>query len=114
MRHKIHTPTEQFGFVETEFEHPALHIDEEQFEHEVASHKMLVGLVKGEIGLGITDTQFNHILDTYLATGTFSNGDDLFHQMNEVQQGTLQEIKKSRKRKKLDVDVNFDKNFYNT
>lgn len=94
MKHIIHTPTGDFAYVESEFDH------ETGLEFEApAKHAELVERVKSlKPGFGLDPKQFNALLDSYLLKGTVENGAEVWAQMDEKQQWMFQELKKSFKR----------------
>lgn len=88
---KLRIPTQdQYAYLEVEFEGTT----EEAF----IEYKRVTAMVQG--GVGLTDKEFNAVLDEYLTTKTISNGADLYEKMNVSQQSTIQTIKRSHARTK--------------
>lgn len=94
LTHTIHTPTEQYGYVETVFE-PA------EIKPEVAAqdHFELVELAKPAPIDGLTAEEWNSVLDEYLTSGTVSDGIEYWERMSSSQRLVMNEIKKSIKRR---------------
>lgn len=92
MRHTIHTPTEQFGYVETEFDQTTLAGDA------YSLHTTLVEIAKPSTGMDSKD--FNQILDEYLANGNIVGDPGVFQRMSVEQVAIIQAIKRSRARTK--------------
>lgn len=86
MKYLAHVPTEQYGFISVEVEGSP--------EEAVEAYKALQGA--WQPGPGLSDSQFNAWLDSYLAgkPGTV----DEWSQMSDKQKVVINEIKKSRKR----------------
>lgn len=82
----FHIPTEQFGFIE--FEHEVEDIDE--------AHGMYHSLKWG--GTGLSDKEFNAVIDEYLNTGTVIGGMEKYERMDTRQQDVVQVIKRALKR----------------
>lgn len=96
MKHIIHTPTEQYGFVESEFEHD----DSIGSEDIIGEHRALVTLAKaGADAVGMDTKEFNSVLDEFLLTGKIAGDPGMMEAMNAEQQAIIQAIKRSRKRK---------------
>ena len=90
MKIKLHIPTEQYGFVEAEFE-----IKGDETPDEIAEKYYFIakGFKQQE---GITDKDFNGFLDKYLRENT---GDlETYNRMSESQKNIIQAIKRSVKR----------------
>lgn len=88
--HRI--PTNQFAYIEIEFEGSEDEI--------VAKHKEFLALYAG--GEGVPPKEFNAALDGYLAKGTGNL--ELYQRMSPAQQQCFQEIKKSFARIKNRLD----------
>lgn len=89
MIHRIHTPTEQFGFVETEWE-------SDTPTDIAARHAEVVEAAKPKTGIDSTD--FNQVLDEYLTTGAIPGDPGIIERMSVEQVAILQAIKRSKKR----------------
>lgn len=89
MKHVIHTPTEQFGFVETEF-------GNEETGAAFINHRELVWASKP--GCGLTAKEFNDILDEYLTSNKIAGDPGIMARMNTEQCAIIQAIKRSKKR----------------
>lgn len=86
MKAKIRIPTEQFAFIEMDFDGTPEEIVEE--------HNNLLRLVVSKEG--IPTKEFNNALDTYLNTGKGLT--EVYLEMSDFQKSVFQEIKKSLKR----------------
>lgn len=90
MKHTIHTPTEQFGFVETEFD------DTDTSVGIVATHEGLVDTIKNEIGgTGMPEKQFNEILDLMIAREKIQMDPGELETMNKAQRYGFDLVRKS-------------------
>ncbi len=103
MKHVIHTPTADFAYVESE-------LTDERNEHGVRekndprelviAHNALVREVKGEDVAGLSQVDWNAILDDYLENGEIvGDPGDIADRMNKAQKYVMNEIKKSIKRR---------------
>lgn len=95
MKHTIHTPTEQFGFVETEFGENDFS-DAPTVMNLIAAHKDIVETVKPKEGM--PSDEFNGILDEYLTTDKIDGDPGMTEKMSVAQLAIIQAIKRSRKR----------------
>ena len=68
-------------------------------EEAVEAHRRLKQAWEGNYGPGLDAKEWNKVLDEYLSTGKITDGADLYARMNREQQGVVQEIKKSIKRR---------------
>lgn len=96
MKHTIHTPTEQYGFVETEFE--------ENGAETLQLHRAIVEAVKGGTdAVGMDTKEFNGVLDELLTTNAITGDPGMMEKMNVEQQTIIQAVKRSRARTKEKV-----------
>lgn len=86
MKYKIHVPTVEYGFIESEVEG--------SMEDAVNEHNGLLVAYRG--GFGLDTKEFNACLDRYLHDGTGET--DVYLRMSKEQQSVIQEIKKAYKR----------------
>ena len=86
IKFKIHIPTEQFGFIESEVEGSV----EGAIMHYRDMHKQWHG------GEGLSEDEFRTVLDQYLLTTKMESGD--YEQMNKHQMFVIQTLKKAFKR----------------
>ena len=91
MKTVIRVPTEQFAFVEQEFDR------EMTPEAVIEAYNALQKAYKG--GSGLSTKEFNACLDQYLKDGTGET--EKFYAMDKEQQRVFQEIKKSLNRIKV-------------
>lgn len=82
---KIHIPTAQYGFIEAEVETA---YEAHQLHHEITE--------QFKAGAGLSDRDFNKVLDRYLTDGTGETQDYL--DMNNEQKWLIQHIKRAYKR----------------
>jgi len=82
---KIHIPTTQYGFIEAEVETVT--------EAQELSDEVTKAFTQPQ---GLTQRDFNTVIDRYLSEGTGET--QTYLDMNNVQRGVIQEIKKSIKR----------------
>lgn len=100
---KLHIPTEQYGFVEVEFDGTP--------EESLSEYRRLSKSATG--GAGLDTREFNTIIDQILSEKPFV-GDDIMAQiegMNIEQTETLQAIKRSKARLKAKgvvIDVKYN------
>lgn len=95
MKHTIHTPTEQYGYVETEID--GTHLVETGIE----AHQAAVAIVKAgnESGEGIPHKEFLAILDELYKTKKLAVDDPgIVQQMNQAQQNGLRALSIAIKR----------------
>lgn len=90
---KLHIPTAQFGFLETEFEGTP--------DEAVAEYRRLEKLINGMEGM--PRKEFMAILDSVLSTGKRPMSADEWESMSPEQQNILGEIKASWKRTGFDL-----------
>lgn len=87
MKVKLHIPTETFGYIETEVEvetiGEALHLYD-------ASVKLKIAPTEG-----LTDKEFNRVVDEYLSTGSVKDGTNLWEQMSLPQREWFQTTKRA-------------------
>lgn len=82
---KIHIPTTQYGFIEAEVENA------------IQAHELHCEITEQfKEGCGLSDKQFNKVLDRYLTDGTGETQDYL--DMNTEQKWLIQHIKRAYKR----------------
>lgn len=87
MKYKVHIPTEQYGFVEVEFE--------QETGRSVADvYTEVASMFKPQEGLSPKD--FNTALDRYLSDGTGET--NTYLAMSPAQKQTIQDIKRAFKR----------------
>lgn len=90
MKIKLHIPTEQYGFVEAEFDW----LEEGKIIDPAEAYKQIGDLFRPQEGLSPKD--FNQFLDKYLTENT---GDlEVYNGMSDAQKAVIQEIKKAFKR----------------
>lgn len=91
---RLHVATGDFCFLETDFEGTA--------EEAIQEAKRLQATVSGQPGL--SQPAFNKILDVYLVGGSMTPDD--YYAMNEKQQWMIQELKRAKKRKGGETEIN--------
>jgi len=91
LRAKIRVSTDQYEFIELDYEGDVDAIWDE--------YKRLKARTIHKAGL--SEREFNKFLDDYISTGTIENGQELYVQMNPVQQNIVQCIKRSIKRMEM-------------
>lgn len=87
MKATLRIPTEMYAYIEVE-------IEKETAEEVIDEYNRITRLYKG--GAGLTDKQFNAVLDEYLGTGTICNGSE--YEFNAEQNMVIQAVKRSIKR----------------
>ena len=96
MKVTYHIPTEQYGFVEVEYEK---NIGDKE-DLELSDYQTVKALVSPEmaVGQGLDTKVFNDALTEYMLTNELRGGLEFYNQMNEKQQFVFQEVKKAFKR----------------
>jgi hypothetical protein len=91
-KHELRIPTlEPYAYINIEFEGTA--------EEALAEYKRITALVKGEPeGFGLTDKEFNAVIDELLTKGSITGDPGMLEQMTKEQSSTIQSIKRSLKR----------------
>lgn len=85
---KLHLPTEQYGFVEVEYEGSA--------EETIEEYRRLTKLATGGVGMDTKD--FNRVLDQLLEKKSIEGDPGMVDEMNVEQQTILQAVKRSQAR----------------
>lgn len=100
MKHVIHTPTEQYGYVETEIEGI---VDDSPYADSplVREHQALVATIKGGAdAVGMDTKDFNAVIDELIERQAITGDPGMVETMNAEQQTILQAIKRSQARLK--------------
>lgn len=87
MKATLRIPTEMYAYIEVE-------IEKDTAEEVIEEYNRITRLYKG--GVGLTDKQFNAVLDEYLSTGSIRNGSE--YEFNAEQNCVIQAVKRSIKR----------------
>lgn len=85
MKHTIHTPTEQYGYVETEFE--------TDYAGAIEEHKTVVGVVTDEGGVGVPNRDFIAILDELWQSERLVGDPGIVEKMSASQREILRAFK---------------------
>ena len=94
MKYTLRVPTaHQYAYIECEYDGEA--------EGAVEHYQKLTDMVK--VGPGLPDKEFAKVLDEYVKTKKVVNGHEAYEQMNAVQQGIVQAVKKSFKRMQSNI-----------
>lgn len=89
LKSKIRLATEQFCYIEFDYEGTA--------EDTIAEHNRLIRLYKPQ-GEGLDDKEMNRCVDEYLTTENLVNGTELYERMSPEQQEWFQITKRALKR----------------
>ncbi len=87
MKSIIRIPTDQYAYVEVEFEGS---------ESEIISKYIEISNIYKNMGIGLSAKEFNTVLDNYLATANLS--EEEYNKMSSEQKQVIQELKKAFKR----------------
>ncbi len=85
---KLHIPTEQYGFLEVEFDGSP--------EDAFAEYSRLTSIIKG--GTGMDTKDFNKVVDELMSKNSISGDPGMVELMNAEQVMIIQAIKRSRAR----------------
>ncbi len=91
MKYTLHIPVEQYGFVEAEYEGMSTDPDEARDFYETIKATF-------KVGEGISDKEFNAVVDAMMRGESIKNGTEIWPRMSESQQNVCQNIKRSMKR----------------
>lgn len=97
MKATIRIATRQYEFIEFEKDVETIGEAVELYEE---------GISLANAGEGLTEKEFNAVLDEYLSTGNVVNGTEHYEKMNERQRDIVQSVKRSIKRCKYDARKN--------
>jgi hypothetical protein len=88
MKITYHIPTEQYGFVELEAECTDVSSND--------PYELVARAVRGQGGAGVSDLEFNRVLDKYLATKSMTSEE--YESLSSEQQKCIQMLKRAFKR----------------
>lgn len=100
MTHKIHTPTADFAYVESEIYPPTAglsSIPDPSIEEQIEEHVRIVEIAKYKVGEGLPDKDWRRVIDNYIH-GDHTMKAEEFDAMNANQQFMVKQYKLSKSR----------------
>jgi hypothetical protein len=107
MKSIIRLPTNQFAYIECEFEGTEQEIIDKH--NELTDLYNVSKRAEMPLGEGLDTKTWNRTLEEYLNTGSVVDGTNLYEQMSTIQKTVMQEIKKCFKRMEAHESVINDK-----
>lgn len=91
IKYKLHYPTEQYGFIEIEFEGSP--------DEAIEKYRELQGVWLSQAKEGLNPKEWRTLVDGYLKTGTMNpEQQELLERTNSAQSWFINELKKATKR----------------